>query len=688
MSHLTGQGVEEVVREFAKLRGDPVKAVVELNEKYHFLTVAVYEHIRALHEEGRDQEAADLGMQAFADHIHNAARRAIEDAHGLKKAFLEMQGIFSDAKAAVWSFLSPTDSEELADLTQQQIVLQSHLNQLKSSAKTFDNMTEISLKTTELAQIEKEIAAIQRRQAVRKAEADDAKKIAGDASVATGDPELDRKKAEADRQRFLEEQLTHKKSLAEELKFWMDLKATATKGSAEYEQALREAVSVKNRIDSQGARTGIAAIKEESAEKMRALQEERNATVAGSEERLAVDKKMLALALQLYKAHSSQVHQINDLIIADHKARNAQMIADDIATDKKETANDVRKLTEAKANADAQRDLDRQAAADMYRDRSKSAEQILAVERKLIADQLAADLTFYNQKLLLDRGNRDAIIADKNAINAAAEKARKDDLTADLRYQQEIRAHYRQTAGIIASTAANTTMGLISGQMTWRDAAINVGQQVLNDFIHKQFQRFARAQADRLADRAAHAASEAMKVGVTGGAEAARTAAVVAGSIARTAAETTAAAASTTLTAGAAIKNIIANAAETFTGIYKAIAAIPYIGPFLAPAMAVAGAAVVIGMVSKVASAEKGWGRVPYDGMQTELHKDEMVLPADLAQGVRSMASMGGKQGGDTHNHFHAFDANSFVEFARRNPAGFARGVKNAIRTGHLQGSL
>lgn len=46
------------------------------------------------------------------------------------------------------------------------------------------------------------------------------------------------------------------------------------------------------------------------------------------------------------------------------------------------------------------------------------------------------------------------------------------------------------------------------------------------------------------------------------------------------------------------------------------------------------------GGLSSLFSAAGGWAQVPADGVLTELHRDEMVLPADLAAGVRAMSRM------------------------------------------------
>ena len=61
--------------------------------------------------------------------------------------------------------------------------------------------------------------------------------------------------------------------------------------------------------------------------------------------------------------------------------------------------------------------------------------------------------------------------------------------------------------------------------------------------------------------------------------------------------------------------------------------------------MAVAAGGLIVGMVGKIASAEGGWDRVPYDGAQAILHKEEMVLPAPLAEGLRNMVENGGSNG-------------------------------------------
>ena len=87
-----------------------------------------------------------------------------------------------------------------------------------------------------------------------------------------------------------------------------------------------------------------------------------------------------------------------------------------------------------------------------------------------------------------------------------------------------------------------------------------------------------------------------------------------------------------------------------------------------------------MGFAGKVASAAGGWDRVPSDNAPALLHKDEMVLPAELAEGVRNMSGSGG-----VTNHFHinAWDGRSMGDFIRRNPSMLMQWAQHAGRTGH-----
>lgn len=91
MEQLTGQAVEKTVEEFAKLAEKPAEAAAKLNREHHFLTAAVYEQIRALEEQGRVQEAAQLATQAYADAVVKRASDMRSELGLLEKAWANLK---------------------------------------------------------------------------------------------------------------------------------------------------------------------------------------------------------------------------------------------------------------------------------------------------------------------------------------------------------------------------------------------------------------------------------------------------------------------------------------------------------------------------------------------------------------------------------------------------------------------
>lgn len=122
---------------------------------------------------------------------------------------------------------------------------------------------------------------------------------------------------------------------------------------------------------------------------------------------------------------------------------------------------------------------------------------------------------------------------------------------------------------------------------------------------------------------------------------------------------------------------------------YHAMVGIPVIGPIIAPAAAAVAFAGIMAF-----SAEGGMGTVPYDNAPFLLHKNEMVLPANLATPLRSMLTtpaannnspMPANDGpsGDTHFHltFNGPTNKREIErFFMDNKHGLAAAAKAAVR--------
>lgn len=136
------------------------------------------------------------------------------------------------------------------------------------------------------------------------------------------------------------------------------------------------------------------------------------------------------------------------------------------------------------------------------------------------------------------------------------------------------------------------------------------------------------------------------------------------------------------MTQVSARSQVAANAAVAGSGAYAAIAGIPYVGPFLAPAAAASAYAATMAYQAVVPAAAKGFD-IPFgDNPLTQLHQREMVLPADIAEPMREGLAggrMGG--GGDTYN-ITAMDARSFTQFLKDNASALADGMRNVNRRG------
>ncbi|MGW8429369.1 phage tail length tape measure family protein, partial [Peribacillus simplex] len=66
MKEISGQALEDTIALYAKLAEDPVKGAQKLNEQVNFMTVALYEQVKALQEQGRNQDAVTLITRAAA----------------------------------------------------------------------------------------------------------------------------------------------------------------------------------------------------------------------------------------------------------------------------------------------------------------------------------------------------------------------------------------------------------------------------------------------------------------------------------------------------------------------------------------------------------------------------------------------------------------------------------------------
>ncbi|MCE4552756.1 phage tail length tape measure family protein, partial [Xanthomonas hortorum] len=69
----TGKAVQETIAEFAKIKADPVAALLELNETMHFLDQTQLANIKTLIEQGNQVQAVASAFQLYADTLKDRA---------------------------------------------------------------------------------------------------------------------------------------------------------------------------------------------------------------------------------------------------------------------------------------------------------------------------------------------------------------------------------------------------------------------------------------------------------------------------------------------------------------------------------------------------------------------------------------------------------------------------------------
>lgn len=116
----SGGDVGEVVKKFADLGKDPLKALIQLNESENFLTESVYRQIKALTEQGRTTEAAKVAQEEYARVTIGRTKELEQNLGALEKLWA---GIRDGAKSAWDAMLgigrSVTVQDQLKELESQ-----------------------------------------------------------------------------------------------------------------------------------------------------------------------------------------------------------------------------------------------------------------------------------------------------------------------------------------------------------------------------------------------------------------------------------------------------------------------------------------------------------------------------------------------------------------------------------------
>ncbi len=90
MKEISGQALDETIALYAKLAEDPVKGMQKLNEQINFMTLALYEQVKALQEQGRNQDAVTVITRAAADETVMALARVRASQNPVIRGFKDL----------------------------------------------------------------------------------------------------------------------------------------------------------------------------------------------------------------------------------------------------------------------------------------------------------------------------------------------------------------------------------------------------------------------------------------------------------------------------------------------------------------------------------------------------------------------------------------------------------------------
>lgn len=186
MEATTGRAIEGTVEEFASLRKDPVKALLELNDKYHFLNESTYEQVKALVDQGRQQDAVKLAMETYAGVVDKRTAEVTENLGYVEQAW---RAVKTASAKAVDGVMGIGRDESTADQLQQ---AQERLALLRK------NRPDGGANYFPVQNLEAQVAALQKKLKAEQ-EIENQKAAAREKEVA--DSDALRKKVEADKKR-------------------------------------------------------------------------------------------------------------------------------------------------------------------------------------------------------------------------------------------------------------------------------------------------------------------------------------------------------------------------------------------------------------------------------------------------------------------------------------------------------
>lgn len=424
------------------------------------------------------------------------------------------------------------------------------------------------------------------------------KAVKDDSRLRMWEAELEEKKL-IEQEKAQAEGRFYQMSKAEEQRYWQDkrrLVEVGTKEEAGVRKKLAEAGLAVLREQYEAEQSGLKLGMEAAKDAYAAREVYMAKYVENARQRFGQESKEYLAALQEQEAmrreHEAKMREIDTIRLANAR-KNAEAIADE---------------QQRVAQLDFERGL-------------MTREQLLQVQRGFIAEKMRLDLEAADYEIALYKAGT---VEYEQAVSRRAEIKRKYDAQLSENAKAVTLEHNKPQSNIFGgmqSSLENATTSMLMKTQTWAQAMKSlyksVGATFIQELVTKPFAQWAAMWARKLAENLGFLTAE-------NGQQAA------------------AAMTSTAITTEKAGVEIGANAASAGAGAAKAVADIPYVGPVLALAAMASVFAAVSGMKGNVKSAAGGFDIPKGMNPMTQLHEEEMVIPAKYANGLRDIINSGG----------------------------------------------
>lgn len=134
-AEMTGGEIEKLAEKYAKLADDPVKAIEALSKSHGNFTLAIYDQVRALVEQGDKQGAVALAQRSLADETLKHNERVRSSAGTLEKAW---DGIRAAASWAWDAMLNVGRPAAAADLAAQAAAIEEQIARIEFGSSGFE----------------------------------------------------------------------------------------------------------------------------------------------------------------------------------------------------------------------------------------------------------------------------------------------------------------------------------------------------------------------------------------------------------------------------------------------------------------------------------------------------------------------------------------------------------------------